>query len=156
MPFPKQSEVEVPLLRILVDNGGVAKPKDVYPAVAKCFSNLSSEEQELRLESTPSVRKWWNLVQWVRQHLVEAGEIDGSTRGVWKITDAGRLRLKTDRAPQIVGLDPVGSVAPEPTLRDLSNRSRDEAKSRLLTELLNLTPTAFEHFCMALLEQLGY
>ena len=42
------------------------------------------------------------------------------------------------------------------SLRDLANRSRDEAKSRLLTELKALSPTAFEHFCKVLLQQLGY
>jgi restriction system protein len=36
------------------------------------------------------------------------------------------------------------------------NRSRDEAKERLLTELKSLSPTGFEHFCKELLQQLGY
>jgi restriction system protein len=44
----------------------------------------------------------------------------------------------------------------EITLRDLSNRSRDDAKARLLSELRNLSPRAFEHFCEELLRQLGY
>jgi restriction endonuclease Mrr len=160
MPFPKQGDVEIPLLKVLADAGGSAKPRDVYPRVAAHFPNLSVEEQELRLESTPGTRKWWNLVQWVRQHLVEALEIDGSTRGVWRLTDRGRARLASldsggasqagtsSASPQVAGSG-VG-------LRDLANKSRDEAKSRVLTELKNLTPTGFEHFCMELLQQLGY
>jgi len=40
--------------------------------------------------------------------------------------------------------------------RKLANRSRDEAKARLLSELRGLTPRAFEHFCKELLQQLGY
>ena len=91
MAFPKQSEVERPLLQILHELGGSAKPRDVYPRVATQFPTLTIEEQEERLESSPSTRKWWNLVQWARQHLVETGEIDGSTRGVWTLTDRGRL-----------------------------------------------------------------
>ena len=93
MAFPRTSEIEVPLLRVLLANGGSAKPKEVYPKVAEYFPGLTPEEQELRLESSPSTRKWSNLVQWVRQRLVDAGEIDGSTGGVWKLTDAGRVRL---------------------------------------------------------------
>ena len=54
--------------------------------------DLTPEEQEQYLDSSQG-RKWWNLVQWVRQALVRTGEIDGSTRGVWKLTDAGRTRL---------------------------------------------------------------
>lgn len=34
--------------------------------------------------------------------------------------------------------------------------NRDEVKRRLLTELKNLTPVQFEHFCRALLQQLGF
>jgi restriction system protein len=86
----------------------------------------------------------------VRQHLVEAGEIDGSTRGVWTITEKGRARLNTARRA------PVATQSTPTSLRDLANKSRDEAKARLLTELKNLTPTAFEHFCLELLQQLGF
>lgn len=158
MPFPKQGDIEIPLLKVLAESGGSAKPRDIYPKVAAYFPELSVEEQEQRLESSASTRKWWNLVQWVRQRLVESHEIDGSTRGVWTLTDAGRARLSPPRGQ--AGITPALSVATEQvadlTLRDLANRSRDQAKSRLLTELKSLTPTGFEHFCMELLQQLGF
>ena len=50
----------------------------------------------------------------------------------------------------------IPSATQDSTLRDLSNRSRDETKVRLLDELKQLTPTGFERFCMELLQQLGY
>ena len=157
MAFPKQSDVELPLLRTLLEDGGSAKPREIYPKVAAYFPGLSTEEQEERLEGSPTTRKWWNLVQWVRQHLVTEGEIDGKTRGVWKLTDAGRARLAAANTEVHGPKSNARRVAPsEVTLRDLSNRSRDEAKSRLLAELKQLTPTGFEHFCMELLQQLGY
>jgi restriction system protein len=155
MPFPKQSDVEVPLLQVLVESGGSAKPRDVYPKLAALFPSLTPDEQEQRLESSPSTRKWWNLVQWVRQHLVQAGEIDGTTRGMWKVTSAGRARLSTP-AKKTSRLSSPQNGEVEVTLRDLANRSRDDAKTRLLSELKQLTPTGFEHFCMELLGQLGY
>lgn len=153
MAFPSQGEIEVPLLRALSDCGGSAKPRDVYAKVAASFPDLTDAEREQRLESSPSTRKWWNLVQWVRQSLVTAGEIDGSTRGVWTITAKGTERLS--RSSQASG-QPLATMGRELSLRDLVNRSRDEAKARLLTELKALTPTAFEHFCKELLQQLGY
>jgi hypothetical protein len=68
-------------------------------------------------------------VQWVRQSLVTAGEIDGTTRGVWKITPKGRDRLaRADKESTPIEHTPL-------SLRDLVNKSRDEAKARLLTEL---------------------
>src|SRR5262245_21290893 len=130
MPFPKQSEVEVPLLTVIRDCGGSARPRDIYPKLTSYFPGLTPEEQDQRLESSPATRKWWNLVQWVRQHLVETGDIDGTTRGVWKITDQGKQRLEM----QSLGESGRPSPAKETdlTLRGLSNRSRDDAKMRLL------------------------
>ena len=93
MPFPKQKDIELPLLQVLHDVGGTAKPRDIYPRVAAYFPQLSPEELEQKLESSASTRKWWNLVQWVRQ-LVEQGQLDGEYRGVWTLTEAGRERLK--------------------------------------------------------------
>jgi restriction system protein len=78
MAFPKQSKVALPILQALVDLGGQAKPKQIYPRVASFFPALTTEEQEQRMESSPSVRKWWNLVQWERQKAVDRGEIDRS------------------------------------------------------------------------------
>ena len=37
-----------------------------------------------------------------------------------------------------------------------STANRDEVKRRVLTELKNLSPVQFEHFCRALLQQLGF
>ena len=52
-------------------------------------------------------------------------------------------------------VDHQGAVA-QITLRGLASRSREEARSRLLTELKALSPVGFEYFCIELLEQLGY
>ena len=116
MPFPSQGEIELPLLRALAECGGSARPRDVYPKVAANFPGLSAAEQEERLESSPSTRKWWNLVQWVRQALVSAGEIDGSTRGIWSITPKGTERLSHSVQA------PLPHAQPSP--RELSLRDR--------------------------------
>ena len=66
----------MPLLTVLNESGGSAKPRDIYAIVASYFPELTAADQQQRLESSPSVRKWWNLVQSVLRHLVEQGEID--------------------------------------------------------------------------------
>jgi restriction system protein len=81
MAFPRQSDVDLPLLETIEKLGGSAKPQAIYPVVATYFPGLTEEDLEQRLESYPSTRKWWNLVQWVRQKLVESGEIDGLHKG---------------------------------------------------------------------------
>jgi restriction system protein len=92
MSFPKQSEIELPLLKTLQELGGKAEPKELYPKLAEVFPQLTEEDLTARLQSSPSTFRWHNLVQWSRQKLVEKGEIDGSTRGVWKLTARGRAR----------------------------------------------------------------
>jgi restriction system protein len=45
---------------------------------------------------------------------------------------------------------------PASSLRDLVNANVQEIKSRLVSELRDLTPRAFEHFCKEFLGHLGY
>jgi hypothetical protein len=81
MPFPTEREIELPLLKVLADLGGSSPPRTLYGEVAKHFPNLSEDELKERLPNTPTHIKWWNLVQWTRQRLVQLGEIDGFSRG---------------------------------------------------------------------------
>jgi len=152
MSYPRQVEIEIPLLKVLAELGGASPPREVYGRVAKHFPTLTSEELEERLPNYPSTRKWTNLVQWVRQRLVDSGDIDGTEGGVWKISQAGRQRiLSTDQSklPETIRFQ-------QPTLRDIVNQNRDETKARLITEMQQLSPRAFEHFCRELLTQLGF
>jgi restriction system protein len=157
MPFPKQVEIEVPLLDALVELGGEGRPRDIYPLVAKRFPQLTPEEQEERLENYPSTRKWSNLVQWIRQRLVDLGQIDGSQRGIWKITPAGRARIEAPSpAPRNRSSELRTAPAPATSLRDFVNANLQEVRTRLVAELRDLTPRAFEHFCREFLAHLGY
>jgi len=160
VPFPKQREIEIPLLQVLERRGGEATPREVYAKVAGSFPDLTQEEQEERMESYPSTRKWWNTVQWVRQKLVEKGEIDGSVRGVWRITQAGRDRLG-NRAQKVKESQPetgegIVEHADTLTLRELVDESAEAAKRRIITELKALEPNEFENFCRIFLEALGF
>ena len=159
MSFPKQIEIEIPLLQALAKLGGEGKPRDVYPIVTTHFPQLTVEEQEERFENYPSTRKWTNLVQWVRQRLVDVGQIDGSQRGIWRIIDSGRDRLKGSTDPNRLNITvPSASLSTSApaNLRDLVNTNLQEIKGRLVAELKNLTPRSFEHFCREFLAQLGY
>jgi restriction endonuclease Mrr len=160
LPYPKQIEIEVPLLEALVELGGEAKPRDVYPLVTKRFPQITAEELEARFENYPSTRKWSNLVQWVRQRLIDQNQVDGSQRGVWRITAAGRDRLAALKTVTLSNKNTVpaaqASEFPLLSLRDLVNQNSEEIKARLLVELRELSPRAFEHFCKDFLVHLGY
>jgi restriction system protein len=155
MSYPKQYEIEIPLLQTIHELGGAAKTADIYPRVSKHFPQLTEEDLAAKLPSSPSTFKWWNLVQWCRQGLVEKAEIDGSTRGVWKLTPKGADRLKVKSSVQKTSdffAAPLNTV----TLKDLIYQNESEVKKRIIAELQTLKPTEFEQFCSSLLQLLGY
>ncbi len=89
--LPKQKDIEIPLLEVLVEIGGQGKPKEIYALVTKKFPYIREEDLA---EVVPSGdNRWTNRVQWARQALVDKGEIDSSGHGIWRITDKGRKRL---------------------------------------------------------------
>ncbi len=91
MSFPKQYEIEIPLLKALEQLGGSVKPKAVYPLVTKIFkAQLTEEDLAARIESHPSNSKWHNLICWCRQNLVNRGDIENSTHGLWQISSSRR------------------------------------------------------------------
>jgi len=150
--YPKQSDIEIPLLLEIDKAGGKVRPQDVYAKVAEHFIQLTAEDLERRLESFPSTYKWQNHVQWARQKLVNKGEVDGSVRGIWKITDLGRKRIGRSSV--------TGTVAPpksgEITLQDLLEAHESAVRSLLADRIRNLDPTEFELFSKDLLQALGF
>ena len=150
MSFPKQSEIELPLLKLLHEFGGKVEPKELYPKLAAIFPHLTEDDLTARLPSSPSTFRWHNLVQWSRQKLVEKGEIDGSTRGIWKLTSRGRARATGANLTEELLL------AHQATLKDLVYENESEVKARIVSELRNLGPAEFEQFCISFLGPLGY
>jgi len=37
---------------------------------------------------------WSNLIRWTRMALVRKGDVDGSRRGIWALTEQGRKRAE--------------------------------------------------------------
>jgi hypothetical protein len=97
MTFPAQSDIEIPLLKVIQELGGAAKPKDICPKVAEFFPDLTPAELEERLSSSPSTKRFANLVQWAREALRKKGQLDGSTKGIWKISPRGLERIRSPK-----------------------------------------------------------
>lgn len=141
--LPKQKEVEVPLLEVLVGLRGQGKPKEIYPLVTKKFPQL--REEDLLETIFSGGNKWTNRIQWVRQKLYEKGEIDSPSYGVWAITDKGRERLSG-----------AGPIEPTLDLVDLHEEYESAFRSQLLERLRGLSPEAFEVFAQKLLRAYGF
>ncbi len=155
MAFPKQFDIEIPLLQTIQELGGSGKPKEIYPRVSKLFPQLTEEDLIAKLPSSPSTFKWHNLVQWCRQGLIDKGELDGSTRGVWKLTPKGKDRLKPTSVSKPAS-ELFAATSQNVTLKDLIYQNEAEVKNRIIAELKTLKPKEFEQFCSSLLQLLGY
>jgi restriction system protein len=174
MARPAQVALEIPLLRAIQRLGGNARPRDVYDPVAEEFPELTDADRQERMESNGSL-KWENDVQWARQRLVGKGEIDGSIRGVWSLTDKGLVRLKgADRGgpellptrareqaaparPAFAPSAPVDESQSPTEMIDAAHRAiRDALAGELLQLVLGRTPRFFEQLVVNLLVKMGY
>ena len=92
MPIPTKRDIEIPLLHLIYTLGEIVKPSYTYKPLADYFK-LSFHEQNELLPSGIS-KRWENRVQWARLVLTQKGFLDGSTRGIWKITEKGKKELE--------------------------------------------------------------
>ena len=150
MAIPSEKDIELPLLQELEAVGGEAKPRTLYDRVAKHFPNLTAADRKAKHPKSGIVI-WTNRVQWARQHLVNKGEIDASTYGIWKITAKGKARLEAVSHPT-----PQRRSLTLPTFSMLFERERQQIRAQLHELLMNLDPQQFEVFAGKLLESVGF
>jgi DNA-binding PadR family transcriptional regulator len=107
--FPKYADVATLLLAELTRRGGEARPSDkdaqgrnVYEALADSF-DLPSKARDFKIyeDGGKGRSKWENVVRWARNDLVKEKKLDGSQRGVWKLTEAGRKELAEVEAEEV-------------------------------------------------------
>ena len=58
MPYAKQTDVEIPLLKTLLARGGQAPPAETDTLVARYFAELTEQEQQAGMEGRASQKKW--------------------------------------------------------------------------------------------------
>jgi len=141
--LPKQKDIGIPLLEALVEIGGQGKAKDIYPLVTKKFPSIQEEDLAETLPSGGN--KWTNRIQWVRQRLIDKGEMYSPSRGIWAITEKGKKCVET-------------KVSSEPVVNfiELYEEYESSFRSQLLDKLNELTPRQFELFARKLLQAYGF
>jgi len=152
MAIPLEKDIELPLLREIEDAGGEARPSDLYDRVARHFPQLTQADREARYERTGQLI-WPNRVQFARNDLLKNGEVDASTRGIWRITDRGRARLGVVSPPSLPSLTPTPTPS---TIGELLDKERQQIRAQLHESLMNLHPQQFEAFAGKLLESIGF
>lgn len=174
--LPKQRDLEEPILRVLADRGGEARPDEVYEGVRRLFPQLTDADL---VDIVPSGdNKFKNRIRFVRQALIDRGEMHSPSYGIWAITSKGKARLQGGNAAQsssthFAGLPatptssskvsvaaPVLSSTPlEPLSINLEEVFDDYLASferKVIQALLDISPAQFERFAAELLGVYGF
>lgn len=157
--MPKTKDLQVPVLRALVELGGRARASQVYEKVTSYFPLLTDAEQAEQLPSGGS--RWTNRIQWARQRLVEASMVSSPEYGMWEVTDAGRAQVvggptRGTGASSTTAVEAPPSAPPSIDFVELTESYEDEFKSQVLGILADMTPSAFEEFAGRLLAAYGF
>lgn len=88
------TDFEMPLLQALFKLGGKARTKDVCPEVEKIMGLTPAKFPEEYETYQKGQIKWKNKTAWAREYLKRKGQLDGTERGIWEITEMGRDRVK--------------------------------------------------------------
>ncbi len=85
---------ELPLLKSLVELGGSVKlGKELYDIIAE---KMGFAGKEMEYDPVHACQRWIYELQWVATQLRKGGQMDGSQKGIWKITEKGRERVRLE------------------------------------------------------------
>ncbi len=156
-----------PLLAALRHLGGSARSAEATEQVARDLNISDTERSEVLDSGQP---RFDNAVAWARLYLAKAGYIDTSKRGVWTLTDKGRVQKTLTHADALAIFKEVQTkiVSARGESRDTlevltasvakTPPKQEEAafvgyQDELLAILQRLTPEGFERLCQQLLRE---
>ena len=170
MTGPKFVRYFGPVLRALDELGGSGRPAEVYDRVVE---DLNVSDYELTEKLPSGSPRFKNQVAWARFYLAKAGYIDASQRGVWSLTDVGRVHVSMPHEEALMLFREVHSLfaaVEEPELVGEEIETEEEAiapaetpspsgvsyRKQLQDTLMSLPPSGFERFCQRLLRESGF
>jgi len=175
MVLPTQTSIELPLLKVLSDNGGQLPTSEAIDKVTGYFPQITLDDLAGRLKS--GANRWKNCVRWAKQNLIHVGEIDNSVRAIWKITDKGKARLEREWPSwkpryrgSLEGAPPITpselaewkekaktfELNPVELLEGSLAKITEDLETEILDSLSNVDPSSFESIVGQLLEKMGY
>lgn len=83
-----QKAYRLPILEVLLDLGGSAKPKDVLEEVYQKVKNKLREDDN-EFTSSGREERWRNTARWERQNMINDGLLK-KKKGIWEISEKGR------------------------------------------------------------------
>ena len=155
-----------PMIDILKDLGGSARPSEVCDAIAE---RLQLTDEELNEQRTVGGSLYENQVHWARLYLTKTGYISSSKRGVWALTKKGQGANLTDADVMEIYREVLGQrkrkrpsnqdTSPsvvESSSPDDSPEVKEKHRPALLAILRALPAPGFERLCQRLLREGGF
>jgi restriction system protein len=157
---PQTVELLGPVLDALRALGGSARPREVVDWIAE---ELQLPNEVVNQELSSGQSRYGKRVHWARFYLAEAGLIDSSKRGVWTLTEKGRLtRLDLFKATALHREIREKWQSSKKTINNEDRKEPPEAlekqdcRSQVLSLLGKLPPDGFERFCQRMLRESGF
>lgn len=157
---PQFLQYAIPIIKILKDLGGSAKPSEIIDKVIDELKISEKEQNEVNKNGQSRVK---NQIAWARFYLAKDGLLDSSRRGVWSLTDKGRnAKLTSDDV--YVLFRRVHALFENTEEKDDAESIPDDAESikiesykiELLQVLQKLSADGFERICQRLLRESGF
>jgi 5-methylcytosine-specific restriction protein A len=129
MTYPSYDELELPLLKLLYEQGGEKyemKAIATYRPLAKHFTLSEIELTQSRDDVLGDGRDepfWNNMVQWAKRKLKERGYLDPASRGIWRLSQVGvkkAVPLSTGTLMHVSYPDEVGESTKEGATKTVS------------------------------------
>lgn len=124
---------------------------------------LSLTEQEINDIHRGNITKLSYRLAWARNYLKRYGLIENSERGVWRLTDTGKITRSVDKDEvysSVKSLDKNSLNLSFEKREELEHKTSEiksiEWKEILLKILKDIEPVKFEKLCMLLLRELGF
>jgi restriction system protein len=184
MPIPTYDQFIEPVLRFLATRPDGALAREVYEAAADAMQLTDEERAELLPSQAQQVYK--NRIGWAHDRLKRAGLSSSARRGVWCLTDEGKIfaasnvgllsqgqvadlafgymdvRLKEATSTTEPAITPTKTdsaaetASPEERLGAAVKEMRESVAADLLETLAKVNPTYFETIVLDLLHKMGY
>jgi restriction system protein len=154
-----------PLLDALRELGGSGSPDEVVERIAADLKLSDDVQNELLPSGEPRYR---NQVHWARFYLVREGLLDSSRRGVWSLTERGRLTtltysqahqifLKWVRIFQEQRRAKAAKTEPsEEAVAEVAATTAEDHRNAVMQVLLKLPASGFERLCQRILREAGF
>ena len=145
------------VLDALKRSGGSATNEELIESITN-LAALTDEQTSLLHGEGPRTEVDYKIA-WAKTYLKNAGFLENSSRGVWRLTD----KAKNEILPSFEEINRLGRGTPKPS-KNLSDdfvekvklSERDDWIDELTNKLMELSPSGFEQLCQRILREKGF